>query len=190
MQSEDRKLVRLWCAGDPDAFTALILKHEKLMRRIAVVTAGSLATQDEMLVDDIIQAACMRLLDALRRYRGTCEPATYIAGVVRICALDAVRKQVRYENETMHIADELSFQKLYQSDIADDIITKLENKKIFELLAKIPEPERSLLYLQEAEQIGLKELSKMFAMPLGTVKSKLSRAKKKFRSLIGKETLT
>jgi len=33
-------------------------------------------------------------------------------------------------------------------------------------------------------------LSKMFAMPLGTVKSKLSRAKKKFRSLIGKETLT
>ncbi len=188
MQTEDRTLVRSWCAGDPDAFTSLILKHEKLMRRIAVITAGSLAAHDEMLVDDIMQEACMRLLDALKRYKGTCEPATYIAGVVRICALDAVRNHARYQAETTHAENELSVKTYYQTDIADDILEKIETQELFGMLAMLPEPERSLIYLKEAENIELKELSKMFKLPLGTVKSKLSRAKEKLKSLISKES--
>lgn len=187
MQKDDRLLVQAWCAGDPEAYAALILKHEKLLRRVAVVSAGVFAVKDEMLIDDILQDACIRLLKALKHYRGNCEPSTYMAGVVRNCALDAVRKHIRYQTriEKAEIIHKTEAQ--YEKDVADAIITDLESERLITLLSKLEEPDRSLLYLKEAEGVELKELSAMFKIPLGTVKSKISRAKEKLRLLAYKE---
>lgn len=183
MQHDDRTLVRAWCAGDPGAYSELLLRHIKLLRRVAIVTAGALVSRDELVIDDILQDACMRLLDAFKRYKGDCEPHTFMAGVVRHCALDAVRNYMKYQRKRVFAQTVHDTQEHYHADTADILIESMENEKIIALLSRIGEPDRSLLYLREAEGVELKELCAMFKMPLGTVKSKISRAREKLRKL-------
>jgi RNA polymerase sigma-70 factor (ECF subfamily) len=54
-------------------------------------------------------------------------------------------------------------------------------------LAILDEETRSLLWLKEGEGLEVKELSRIFGLPEGTVKSRLSRGREKMQKWIEKE---
>ena len=56
--------------------------------------------------------------------------------------------------------------------------------EILAALDLLGEPDRSLLYLRDAEGEPLEALAKAFGLPEGTVKSRLSRARQKMRPVL------
>ena len=151
------------------------------MRRAAVVALGTAARRDPGLVDDAVQEACIRLIDALGLFRGQSSLATFMAAVARRAALDELRKGLRHRarvKRAARLADPLD-------DAGLDPAVETERVAAYEgimaMLYRLPEPDRSLLYLRDAEGMGVGELAVEFGLPEGTVKSKLARARNRIR---------
>jgi RNA polymerase sigma-70 factor (ECF subfamily) len=51
-------------------------------------------------------------------------------------------------------------------------------------LSKLPAETRSMLWLKDAEDLGVKDLSEIYSMPEGTIKARLSRARSVVRSYL------
>jgi RNA polymerase sigma-70 factor, ECF subfamily len=184
----DRVLVERWAAGrDPVAFTELVARHGALMRRIAIVALGTASRRDPGLVDDALQEACIRLLGALRSFRGDSSPATFMAAVARRAALDELRKGLRHRAKADRAT--LSVEPRDPSD--DDPAVSAERAAaawgVLEALGRLREPDRSLLYLRDAEGMDVAGLAVAFRLPEGTVKSKLARARSKVRMKVARE---
>ena len=66
----------------------------------------------------------------------------------------------------------------------EDMLRK-EASQMLELALKMLEPEdRSMLYLHEVDGMGLSELGRMYNLPIGTVKSRLFRARDKMSAML------
>lgn len=154
------------------------------MRRAAVVALGTAARRDPGLVDDAVQEACIRLIDALGLFRGQSSLATFMAAVARRAALDELRKGLRHRARVKRAA-RLADPPDQPDDAGLDPAVETERVAAYEgimaLLYRLPEPDRSLLYLRDAEGMGVGELAVEFGLPEGTVKSKLARARNRIR---------
>lgn len=184
----DAELVSLWVERrDESAFRALLARHSPLMRRAAAVALGTAARRDSGLVDDALQEAGLRLMDALGSFRGDCSTASFLAAVARRAALDELRKALRHRARGERLA--LLGPCASAGDGAGSpggLALELERaeaaREVMELLSALPEPDRSLLYLRDAEALDLASLARAFGLPEGTVKSKLARARNRIRA--------
>lgn len=186
---DDAALAAAWAEGrDAGAFARLVARHEGLMRRAAFVALGAAARRDPGLVDDAVQESCVRLAGALARFRGDSAVATFMAAVARRAALDELRKAARRsakaERAARFAAGEASAPGAGAGPGADPAMSlerREAGERVAALLARLPEPERSLVYLRDAEGASLGDLARAFGLPEGTVKSKLARARAKIR---------
>lgn len=188
---DDRELAVMWTAsGDRGAFAELLSRHGGLMRRTALVALGTAARRDPGLVDDAVQEASVRLLGALRAYRGDSSPATFIAAVARRSALDELRKGLRHRariERVVRLGGTPGSADPAGGDPAVSAERMAAAERVLGTLACLPEPERSLVYLRDAEGMEVGNLATAFGMPEGTVKSKLARARAKIRKRVLRE---
>lgn len=185
---DDLGFLQAWVErADASSFEALLARHEGLMRRASAVALGQAGLRDPGLVDEAVQEARLRLMTALAGFRGEAAPATFLAAVSRKVALDLLRKEARHQGRALRART------LAQRDDGgtDDPILILEAKAgaeaVLTALGDLGEPERSLVYLRDAEGIEVTELAKTFGMAVGTVKSKLFRARRRLRDRLERE---
>ncbi|MCX7024007.1 MAG: RNA polymerase sigma factor [Spirochaetes bacterium] len=192
----DPALVEAWVFGrDESAFARLAVRHAALMRRIAASVAGQAARRDPGLVEDIVQEALIRLVDALGRWRGDAPLVSFIAALTRKTALGEFRKLRR--RRAREGDDWTAGQGTDPSSGADRF--RPENRhgegdpaRVFEreelaraaaaLLDLFREPDRSVLYLRDAEGFTYAEIAAAVGLNEGTVKSKLARARMRLRT--------
>jgi RNA polymerase sigma-70 factor (ECF subfamily) len=171
---------------DAVAFSELVARHLGLMRRAAFVTLGTAAARDPSLVDDVVQEACARLLSALGLYRGDAEPSTFIAAVTRRAALDELRKRLRHRARVNRVMMLAGAEPTVADDPSEALARAAEADELLAALGSLPEPDRSLLYLRDAEGHDVVSLAAAFGLPVGTVKSKLARSRDKVRRAVGR----
>lgn len=185
---DDRSLAERWsCGRDEVAFRALVDRHGALMRRAAFVAIGTAARRDPDMVDDAVQEACLRLLDALRSFRGESSLATFLAAVARRAALDELRKGLRHRARVERATRLAAVPDAQSGDPVAAVELGAEADSVLALLSRLPEPDRSLLYLRDAEGMKVCDLAQAFGLPEGTIKSKLARARARIRRSAGGE---
>jgi RNA polymerase sigma-70 factor (ECF subfamily) len=188
---DDRALVTAWItSSDQGAFAELVSRHGGLMRRSALVALGTAARRDPGLVDDAVQEASARLLGALRAYKGDSSPATFFAAVARRSALDELRKGLRHRarlERAVRLGEAPGSADPAGGDPAVSAERMAAAERVIGTLSRLPEPERSLVYLRDAEGMDVGSLAAVFGMPEGTVKSKLARARAKIRQRVLRE---
>lgn len=62
-----------------------------------------------------------------------------------------------------------------------EVMRKLESAQILSVINSLPEHYRSILVLADAEQFSYQEISRILDLPIGTVMSRLNRARHLFR---------
>lgn len=189
--ADDRKSVFLWTRNrDPQAFTDLVSRHGPALARLAAAVLGSAGRKDPCLIEDALQEGLGRLMDALPSYRGEADPFVFMASVVRRACLDTLRRERRARGrlDRATALDALGQQaEREREDPSEEAERALLADRVMEALDGLDEPERSLVYLRDAEGVSVAELSKAFGIPEGTVKSKLSRARTRLRARLAKE---
>jgi len=190
---EDVALIDRWSKNrDPRAFTDLVSRHGPALRRVGAAVLGSASRRDPELLEDAMQEGLRRLMDAFPTYRGEADPFVFMAAVVRRACLDELRKETRSRGRTERAAA-LDVSSAAVQTFGDPILEAeraLEADRVLAALDGLGEPERSLVYLRDAEGVSVLELSRAFRMPEGTVKSKLSRARNKLRGFLKEEGVT
>ncbi|MCE5169087.1 sigma-70 family RNA polymerase sigma factor [Paenibacillus profundus] len=164
--------------GDKDAFGTLIRAHEASLYRIA----KSIVSSDEDCADAIQEA----VLKAYRSIHTLREPRYFKTWLVRIL-VNECRSILRKRKQTV------PFIELQHARAEEDDYMHIETQEIVDSLE---EDLRIVVTLFYIEDLPLKEVADMLDQPIGTVKSRLYRARQKLAELLnvtngsGKELTT
>lgn len=178
IHSDDLDLVRRTLDGDSKAFSEIIRRYENMVARTVKSMLG-----DIQQAEDIGQDTFIRLYKSLKDFRGDAKLSTYIQRIAINQSLNEIRRKKRF----------LSL--FYQSDdkddlteidlVADDEEKEKDIKDYINLAISKLEPDfRSVVILRTIQGYSTKETAEILEVPIGTVLSRLSRAKEQLKELL------
>lgn len=188
---EIENLVRRAQEGDVRAFEALVAAHLPLVRRFARAFARN---DDE--AGDLAQEALVKVYRSIRSYGFQSAFSTWLYAIVRNVFLDGARSRMGKERaaeqplERRHIEGRSGSYGDGPGDAAGDADAmradfRLEReesrRRVWAALATVPPEFRSTLVLYDIEGLSYDEVAAIERVPLGTVKSRLSRGREHLR---------
>ncbi len=67
---------------------------------------------------------------------------------------------------------------------AEDLLENFSDEQVIEALRRLPEDQRLTLFLTDVEQLNQQEVAEITGVPVGTVKSRTSRARSELKSYL------
>ena len=181
-ESTDQRLVQLVQRGDKKAFDILVLKYQhKIIKLI------SRYVRDSSEVFDVSQEAFLKAYRALPSFRG--ESAFY-TWLYRI-AINTAKNYLIAQGRRPPGADvEIEDAELYEGDTElkematpEHLLLRDEiEKTVFEAIEQLPEDLRTAITLRELEGLSYEEIAEAMACPVGTVRSRIFRAREVINS--------
>ena len=172
MEIEDRELVSRVLAGSTDDFRVLVERHQLSIFRFASALLGN---REE--AEDVTQEAFLAAFANLSGYDSSrASFSTWLFAIARNrCINFHKRRQPIALNELDSIADAMS---------ADPIVSLELSQQLDRALAALPLEQRSAFVLAEIEDLPYAEIALLEQTSLGTVKSRIHRAKVRLQSLL------
>lgn len=169
---------RLGRGPDEASFERVVLPHLDSAHNVA-----RWLVRDASLAEDVVQDAMLRALSYFSGFRGG-DARPWLLQIVRNVAYSALARQ-KQRAETRLIDDidgaEDGASALHLPDPADDpeaALTKLQDlQQLDQALAALPAELRECLVLKELEELSYKEIAQVTGVPIGTVMSRLWRAR-------------
>lgn len=127
--------------------------------------------------DDIVQEASLKAYKGLDRFDGR-EPKAWFLTIVRNEFYTLVRRRQRAAQEPLEIVAELPSP---GPSPETDLLAKLDRQQVWDSLGKLPPEYREVLILREFEGLQYREIAEMASIPIGTVMSRLSRARRQLQ---------
>jgi RNA polymerase sigma-70 factor (ECF subfamily) len=144
-------------------------------------------TRDSVLAEDVVQDAMVRALTYFSSFRGD-NPRAWLLQIVRNVALGKLGS--RPLSVSLDATDASSGESLADSlrDGADGPEATLEReqdrRRVSELLNRLPVELRECLVLREIEECSYKEIAHILDAPMGTVMSRLWRARQMLNGFV------
>ncbi|MGB5625271.1 MAG: RNA polymerase sigma factor RpoE [Woeseiaceae bacterium] len=187
-QSSDKKLVKRVQRGDKGAFDLLVLKYQH-----KIVNLVMRYVRDPELALDITQEAFIKAYRALPRFRGD---SAFYTWMYRIAVNTAKNHLAAQRRRPMNV--DLDFQdpdqydlhaQLKETDTPEAITLSNELKETIEnAIAGLPEDLRTAIILRELEGMSYEEIAQTMECPVGTVRSRIFRARDAISKKIGSLT--
>ena len=178
----DRDLLERARAGDSRAFGELIAPHVPSVRRFAYAFARRWSD-----ADDLAQEALLKAFRAIGSYEGRAALGTWLYSVTRSVCYDHYRSKLAHARGAEDPLDELGESAQVSPLPGPD--RQLEARDDAELLWRalkaLPAEFRVPLVLFEIEGLGYEEIANVEGVPIGTVRSRLSRARQQLRAQLG-----
>jgi RNA polymerase sigma-70 factor (ECF subfamily) len=176
----DAMLVERTVAGDQKAFELLVIKYERRIQRLI----GRMV-RDVDLVEDIAQETFIRAYRALAQFRGEAQFYTWLYRIAVNTAKKALMELKRNptvsensfksddDDETSPLENELTSSETPESLLAGKEIAQMVNTA----MEALPEELRQAITLREIEGLSYEEISEAMNCPIGTVRSRIFRAR-------------
>ena len=165
---DDLTLLARARSDDRAAFAQLVRRHQSAALRVAAVICGS-TTEAE----DIVQDSMVDVHRHLGAYRGTGSVRAWMLRIVANHAKNHVRGRVRRIRRDDHHA-RLHVRTTEAADQAAEV--RLEHEALASALRGLPEHDREVLACRFVTGLSEAETAEVLGTPLGTVKSRTSRA--------------
>ena len=176
--NDDDLLIELIQKGDKAAFDALIRKYEGRAYQYAYRLTSN---QDE--ASDIVADAFVRVYNALKNFRGQSSFGTWLYRILTNCYLDQRKKERTRRHESLEAnlsleGNEVQRQFEDDSDGPAEILERnAREAAVQDALGKMPEYQQAMLVMYHVEMLTYEEISDALDLPIGTVKSRLNRAR-------------
>ena len=131
--------------------------------------------RDRMLADDLVQDTLERVWDRFGSWREGGSLRSWAFGIMYHLFLDHIRRRKTRP-------EELAGDDLPEIPDRPTQTDRLEMRDIQRALSRLPDEYRSVLLLIAVEEMSYKEAASVLDVPIGTVMSRLSRARERLRS--------
>ena len=184
-QTREHQLVMAAKGGDEDAFAALVRLYEKRVFALAVRMCGSREDAAEA-----AQEAFLAAWQGLSFFRGDASFSTWLYRLTSNACVDLLRREGRHRSAAGPSLDdeELSL------DVPDTALSPQDEAERQELreaidrgLAALSPEHRQILILREMHQLSYDEIAEVLSLDTGTVKSRISRARRQLRNFLLKD---
>lgn len=165
-----------------DPFSLLVGPHLAHLYRVAYRFCGK--RED---AEDLVQALMLRLYPKRDELRGIADLRQWLVRVLYNLFIDRVRRSGRDPLEGAAGDEILAVQRDPTPDPEQSTERLRLQARIAEALARLDADWRVVVSLHDMEGYSLAELSQVLDLPLGTVKSRLHRARSRLRELLHEE---
>lgn len=167
--------------GDARAFEQLVTPHEQTVWRVCWHYTHH--TED---AKDCMQEAMLKAWRAIGQYRGECALETWLYRIASTVCLDFLRKQKRLpETESADEMTETGTQPVDVSPTPDAAALQAEsNEQLRAAIDSLPGDMRTTLVLYALEGQPYETIAEITKTSIGTVKSRLSRARQKLAKFL------
>lgn len=178
--SDEDSLVRQAAHGDAYAFEQLMRKHESRMYSVAVRMCGN---RDD--AQDCVQDAMLRIYRALDRFKGQSSFSTWVYRITMNTCLDELRRRKSRATTSLDQLLETGWAPTDEFDTPEHRAIAGERRQaLSKAIANLPEDMRSAIILREMQGLTYEEISDALSVNVGTIKSRISRAREKLRQCI------
>ena len=172
MQVDQTELLKRCQEGDELAWEVLVRQHQG---RICAIAYGYVGEQDEAL--DLAQDIFIRVYQRLH----TCDEAekfvSWLIRIARNACIDHLRRRKARPPRQDIPADDMVNLSSSSPTPEDHFISSARQRLVHRALQKLSEINREIIVLKDIQGLPLEEISGMLDLPLGTVKSRSSRAR-------------
>ena len=177
--TDDHLLIRQIHKGNPDAFDSLVKRY---YGSVYNMIAHSVRTHEER--EDLIQEIFIKVYRSIGKFRFQASFSTWLFRITRNMLIDRSRKksliQVSTETEegVSTIGERLEDTRAnpegrFMESDADSALRSA--------LVKLDEDHKQILILREMEGLSYKEITEVLGINIGTVKSRLARAREELK---------
>ena len=172
---EERRWIRKAKKGDLKAFERLVVKYQKAI--YGLVWKMVLNHED---TDDIVQEIFVKAYTKIEQFDVSYSFYPWLSRIAVNASLNFLEKKRRYR-ETFDQTDEIEYFHSNNGNPLKNIIQDEYEQQIMNALKKLPAEQRMVFVLKTVEGLSYKEISEIVNVSLGTVMSRLYRAREKLR---------
>ena len=171
-RDDDFSLIKRFIDGDESTFSVLMRKHKEKVRNIIYLTIGNANT-----VDDLSQDVFITVYKNLIHFRFECQFTTWLYRIAVNKCKDHLRK-MKVRNIFIPIK-ESGPEPIYTGEEM-----KEEKEIVRNAISKLPDKLRIPLLLKDIEGFSYQEIAEFVQCEIGTVKSRIFRARESLRELL------
>ena len=176
----DEELVRRAAGGDEDAFAELVRRYEDKVYSVALRLCGSSAD-----AADAAQEAFVSAWRGLPGFRGEAGFATWLYRLAVNASVDLLRKNRRQRGQASLDDEDYGPEPVDQAPGPQERAESAELRQAVAAgLRQLSDGHRQVLVLRELRQLSYEEIAQILDLDLGTVKSRISRARSALRKIL------
>ena len=162
--------------GDADAFSHLVTAYETSVYRLALRMCGNVHDAEEA-----AQEAFVSAWKGLPSFRGESKFSSWLYQLTSNACLDLLRREKRHRaavplDEQAELSSEDTPQRAAENaELRDTLQAALQ---------ELSDDHRQIFLLRQMRQLSYDEIGALLGLEAGTVKSRLSRAKKQLRQIL------
>jgi len=171
----DLALVQRTRAGEVEAFSELVRRHERIVFNLAFRFM-----RDNALAEDMAQEAFLKAYRLLNGFRGDCSFSTWLYRVTSsVCLTELNRRKRRGEVElTPSHEDDASTGPEATNDMSE---------LVRRCVTKLPERYATIVSLYYLQEVAYEDIAEAMRIPMGTLKTWMHRARLQLRKIVEKE---
>ena len=178
-REDEQKLLARLRRGEPQAFETLVIEHQHRVFGVALRMLGSRAE-----AEDVAQEAFLRAYRSVAEFRGDAKLSTWLYAITsRLCLnrLDsAERRRTRHGDDLLEsVPDE-------RLDPPGALEQRERRTALHLAIAELSDERRLVVVLADLEGLAYEEIAKALDLPVGTVRSRLHRARMELRERLEK----
>ncbi|MFN3728605.1 MAG: sigma-70 family RNA polymerase sigma factor [Fimbriimonadaceae bacterium] len=187
--SDDGVLIRRAQAGDSSAFDDLVRRYENRAYQYAYRL-----TRNPEEAADVVSEAFVRVYGALKNFKGHSAFPTWLYRILTNCFLDQKKREKSRQTVSLDAPNpnidgetERQFEDPSRSPLEEATRSEME-ATMAAAVANLPEYQRAMIVMYHAEMLSYEEIAEALDLPLGTVKSRLNRARLSLRDALAKDS--
>ncbi len=187
-EATDEELMLRYQNAEEEAFTELVRRFKSRL-----VSAAYRVVGDYDKAEDVVQETFLRVHRNAHRYRNIAKFSTWIYTIALNVARNELRNTKRKKLVSLDAfgaagdsdSDRTTWDIPDESARPDLDVQNRELRSIFEnAIGKLPVRYRTVFVLRDVQGLSYEEIATILKMPKGTVKSRMNRARQRFRELI------
>lgn len=173
--ADDRRLAELVLEGDDTAFEYLFNRYRDAIRRLFVQRLGG--AKD---ADDLLQETFIKVYINIHRYSPEYTFGQWVYTIARNTFVDFVRRR----QDDLSIDERFCAPASNTPNPEENVINLQQRSQIESCLERLAPRYRRLIVMRFFEEYSYEEIAAKLALPLGTVKTQIHRARERMCRLI------
>lgn len=171
----DEKLIEMVKNGDSESFAPLIERYKMAIYRLVYQMVHN---RDD--AEDLVQETFIKAYQGIKTFKSGYKFLPWLFRIATNHTLNFIKKERKVDVQPLEWAQN------YKDDKGDPvqiIKEKMLKEKIAKAMEQLPEDYRVILILRVEEQLSYAEISQALGIPVGTVMSRLARARQQLRNI-------
>ena len=171
----DEQLISRFQSGDERAYIELVNRYRDRLINFVYQFLGDFEQSE-----DVVQDTMLKLYQKKHYYREIAKFSTWIYTIARNLANTELRKRKR--RKTTLLSQMTREEKDYdlpaiQPETGQELQNEFAEKRIQKAIQELPEHFRTVIILRDIQELSYDDISSIIGVPLGTVKSRINRAR-------------